>query len=64
VENIIVGYRFDLRKNDLTPEAVPNPSVGKEHVFRAWRLKGGSDEPVTIRESVAELGQSQGDSDE
>ena len=46
---LIVGYRFDLRANTLTAETVPNPAADREHSFRAWRLKGESDEPVRIR---------------
>jgi hypothetical protein len=37
---LVVAYRFDLRTNDLTPDMVPNPDAGREHHFRAWRLKG------------------------
>lgn len=38
--NLVVAYRFDLRTNDLTPDMIPNPDAGREHRFRAWRLKG------------------------
>ena len=38
--NLVVAYRFDLRTNDLTPDTIPNPQAGREHRFRAWRLKG------------------------
>jgi hypothetical protein len=38
--NLVVAYRFDLRTNDLTPDTIPNPQAGREHHFRAWRLKG------------------------
>ena len=37
---LIVGYSFDLETNELIPKKVPNPGAGREHVFRAWRLKG------------------------
>jgi hypothetical protein len=40
VANLVVAYRFDLRTNDLTPDTIPNPDVGRKHIFRAWRLKG------------------------
>ena len=49
-DNLIVGYSFDLRRNVLTPKTVPNPSAGREHLFGAWRLKNGSDEPVAMRD--------------
>jgi hypothetical protein len=38
--NLVVAYRFDLRTNDLTPDTIPNPNAGREHRFRAWRLRG------------------------
>lgn len=47
---LTIGYRFDLRANTLTPETVPNPYAGQEHVFRAWRLAGSLGEPVAMRE--------------
>lgn len=49
-EKLIVGYSFDLRQNILVPESVPNPSAGREHAFQAWRLNGGSDGPVVMKE--------------
>jgi len=39
-ENVIVGYAFDLRTNEIVPQTIKNPSAGTEHIFRAWRLKG------------------------
>ena len=49
-ERLIVSYSFELRQNVLRPETVPNPSAGREHLFGAWRLHEGSDEPVAMRE--------------
>jgi len=37
-EHLVVAYTFDLRTNDLRAEKVPNPTAGREHRFRAWRL--------------------------
>ena len=37
---LVVAYKFDLRNNDLQPETVPNPSAGRPHHFRSWRLAG------------------------
>ncbi|HMV48684.1 MAG TPA: hypothetical protein PLD20_32030 [Blastocatellia bacterium] len=48
-ESLIAGYTFDLRSNTLTPELIPNPSAGREHVFHAWRLRGSSAEAVAMR---------------
>ena len=39
-EVVVVGYRFDLRTNELLPEKIPNPNAGREDRFHAWRLKG------------------------
>ena len=57
--HLIVGYTFDLKSNTLTPEIVPNPSAGKEHIFHAWRLRGNSAEAVTMREKL--IGQLESD---
>jgi hypothetical protein len=45
---LIVGYKFDLRNNNLVPENMRNPSAGREHLFRAWRLGRRSGEPVQM----------------
>jgi hypothetical protein len=46
---LIVGYSFDLQTNELLPKKTPNPGAGREHVFRAWRLKGSKTDPVVMR---------------
>jgi hypothetical protein len=46
---LIVGYSFDLQTNELLPRTVPNPGAGREHGFRAWRLRGSGKEPVAMR---------------
>jgi len=46
---LIVGYSFDLQTNEILPKKVPNPGAGKEHVFRAWRLKGSVTDGVSMR---------------
>jgi hypothetical protein len=47
--NIITGYTFDLVANTLIPQTAPNPHAGQEHAFCAWRVAGGSTDPVTLR---------------
>lgn len=37
-EELVVAYTFDLRTNDLRAERISNPTAGREHRFRAWRL--------------------------
>ncbi len=49
-DTLIVGYNFDLRDNILTPATIPNPSSGKEHLFKAWRLKGTSNDEVKLHQ--------------
>ena len=46
---MVVGYTFNLQTNRLAPRKVPNPDAGREHVFRAWRLKGSSGHIATMR---------------
>jgi hypothetical protein len=50
-DQVIVGYTFDLQTNELRPQTVSNPSAGREHLFRAWRLKGSPRESVSMRET-------------
>ena len=49
-DEMVVGYSFNLQTNELTPQKVPNPGAGNVHVFRAWRLKGGQTDSVSMRE--------------
>ena len=49
-DQLIVGYSFDLRANELIAETIENPSAGYEHAFKAWRLEGSSSEPVVMRD--------------
>jgi hypothetical protein len=52
--DLIVGYSFDLKTNDITPKKIPNPRSGVEHKFRAWRLKGTPITQVSLRTEPAE----------
>jgi hypothetical protein len=64
-DRLIVGYTFDLRRNTLTPETISNPHAGRKHIFRTWRVDGGSDEPVVMREAVApDFGTDEDDTEE
>lgn len=49
VKRMVVAYQFDLRTNELSTTLVRNPNAGREHVFRAWRVDGDPEEPVTLR---------------
>ena len=46
---LIVGYSFNLKTNELQPQKVPNPGNGRQHLFRAWRLKGDKSDTVLLR---------------
>lgn len=46
---MVVGYTFDLQKNEVTPQKVNNPGAGREHRFRAWRDKRDRPDPVGMR---------------
>ncbi|MGC8641228.1 MAG: hypothetical protein ACP5XB_15280 [Isosphaeraceae bacterium] len=46
---LIVGYAFDLQTNEIVPEKAPNPGAGREHRFRAWRLRGSPQGNVAMR---------------
>jgi hypothetical protein len=45
---LIVGYSFDLQTNDLIPQKVTNTDAGREHLFRAWRVKGSPVDRVAM----------------
>ncbi len=49
VDQIVVAYKFDLKRNTLQTTTAPNPNVWLEHVFVAYRLKGDPAEPVSLR---------------
>ena len=46
---VVVGYKFNLRTNEIAPQKVPNPHAGTEHFFKAWRLRGSKSDQVTMR---------------
>ena len=45
---LVVGYKFDLRSNELSAEKFPNPTAGTEHRFIAYRLKSQTSKPVSM----------------
>lgn len=49
VDEVVVAYSFDLRTNEIATTNVPNPSAGREHVFRAYRVAGDPADAVTLR---------------
>jgi len=39
VADTMTGYGFDFGTNELTAAFRANPNAGREHHFRAWRVK-------------------------
>ena len=56
-DDLVIGYKFDLRTNQLQAEKVPNPSKGQEHHFIACRLKGQGGKPVSMTQDGADNGE-------
>lgn len=54
VKDVVVGYRFDLRTNEIAAEYLPNPSAGETHAFTAWRLDGTPGDEVSLRKVPVE----------
>jgi len=48
-DQLIIGYAFDLQRNTLQPELVPNLAAGQEHVFVAYRHRDAGTDPVAMR---------------
>ena len=48
--HLIIGYSFNLRTNKIRPKKIPNPSAGKERVFKAWRTKNAPFNKISLRE--------------
>jgi hypothetical protein len=51
--DIVIGYEFDLTSNELTPKLAPNPSAGKQHTFKAYRMVGTGSGTVSMRDEAA-----------
>lgn len=49
VEQVVVAYSFDLRTNEIATTNVANPSAGREHVFKAYRVAGDPADAVSLR---------------
>lgn len=50
-DQIIVGYQFNLRNNELSTQVVPNPSAGQCHRFLAYRVAHEPGPLVTMSSS-------------
>ena len=57
VAQMVVAYQFDLRTNEISTTLVPNPSAGREHVFKIYRLDDDPIEGVSLVERSREKAQ-------
>ena len=67
VDEVVVAYSFDLRTNNLATRLIPNAHAGREHVFKAYRMKDDPSEGVSLREQkqvLAEMNQAEMQIDE
>jgi hypothetical protein len=51
-DSLVVGYKFDLRTNELKVERIPNPQAGTEHHFLAYRLIDQATKPVSMVRNI------------
>ncbi len=54
-DELVVGYSFDLKNNEISLQKAPNPFKGTEHRFSAWRLKGSPKTAVQMRKPTYTL---------
>lgn len=54
VDQLIIGYCFNLETNELLPQSALNPGAGTEHAFKAWRLVDANLVPASMR-TIAEV---------
>jgi hypothetical protein len=47
-DTLLIGYTFDLRRNELQAERISNPNAGAEHRFVAYRLASDAPKPVSM----------------
>ena len=67
VDQVVLAYSFDLRTNEIATTNVANPSAGREHVFKAYRVADDPADAVTLRAHrrvLAELSASEAADDE
>ena len=52
-QELVVGYSFDLRSNELSIKRVANPGAGTAHRFSAYRLRNQAGKEVTMAVDAA-----------
>lgn len=53
---LVIGYKFDLRTNVLSAEKIPNPTAGNSHKFKEYRLTSQSSRSVTMSINPTRVG--------
>lgn len=48
-DNLVIGYAFDLKTNELAPRTIRNPAAGRRHTFIAYRAPGQPGPEVRMR---------------
>ncbi|GHH04689.1 hypothetical protein [Comamonas sp. JC664] len=61
VDQLVVGYEFDLKTNQIQAKYAPNPSAGKAHEFIAYRPTGDSRKQVKLMSPVLPLAEGSDD---
>lgn len=54
-DEMVIGYSFDLRNNEIESENITNPNAGTKHDFIACRLKHQSAKPVNLIDNPLEF---------
>lgn len=54
-KQLVAGYSFDLRTNEIRANMVENPTAGKVHKFKAYRCIGQSKRSVTMASDTQEM---------
>jgi len=46
--NLVIGYRFDLKTNMISAKTIANPASGTKHSFSAYRIESDSNKAVSL----------------
>lgn len=60
---LVVGYKFDLRTNEISAATIPNPRAGTPHKFVAYRLRSQTSKAVSMVPQLPDLPQRKGKAD-
>lgn len=63
-DELVIGYSFDLRTNELKAERIKNPQAGTEHFFIAYRLSNQTMKQVSMVQRLPILEDNNGGNEE